>query len=343
MYATPIRPLCALAQALLVRLLRGVVGDIVGEEDGDEINIDVPPFRAGGIVAPPELEASVISLRGKADALAASLPKSDAYSSLIAFIDPIDGTKEFCTGKGQQCSICLGVADLASGAAVGGLVYRPLCPERSYALGCKREGVAAAALRPPASPGYSSVEDGATAGTGAFLGSNSGMSSFLQSLREEMGYEVRAAGGAGNKALLVLEEPSACYIQDRGLCRWDTCAAQGVLEAHGGVMVKLHPLIFGDAASAPRLEPYHYLAADHPDDFVEGATRLTKYNAAAGMLTDADAAKGAPPKFAQTMEQLKPHKNGLGLFALRSAEPEAIEAARAAIHRAAAKHTPAFD
>ena len=146
---------------------------------------------------------------------------------------------------------------------------------------------------------------------------------------------MRAAGGAGNKALLVLEEPSACYIQDRGLCRWDTCAAQGVLEAHGGVMVKLHPLIFGDAASAPRLEPYRYLAADHPDDFVEGATRLTKYNAAAGMLTDADAAKGAPPKFAQTMEQLKPHKNGLG--PLRSGVLSLSDrSGPAAIHRAAA-------
>lgn len=340
------------SQALLVRFLRNAVGDIVGEEDGDEISIDAPPFRAGGIVAPAELEAAIISLRDKVDALSSSLPKSDEYASLIAFIDPIDGTKEFCTGKGEQCTVCVGLADRVSGATVGGLVYRPICPERSYALGCRREGVKEAALRPPRSPGYSSVpaDGGAAAaaaaaagGKGVFLGSNGGVSTFLEALRDDLGYEARGAGGAGNKALLVLEEESACYIQDRGLCRWDTCAAQAVLEAHGGLLVKLHPLVSGDASLPPRLEPYKYLASDHPDDFVPNVSRLNKYNAADGQLSEADLAKGAPPKYAATADQIKQYKNTLGIFALASDEPAAVDAARQAITRALAKDRPAYD
>ena len=33
------------------------------------------------------------------------------------------------------------------------------------------------------------------------------------------------------------------YIQDRGLSRWDTCAAQAILEAQGGVLCKLDKFI----------------------------------------------------------------------------------------------------
>ena len=38
------------------------------------------------------------------------------------------------------------VADRASGACVGGLVYRPLCPSRTWAVGCKAEGLAESSL-----------------------------------------------------------------------------------------------------------------------------------------------------------------------------------------------------
>ena len=208
-------------QAMLMRLLSARVGAIVGEEDEAAISIEGDgPFRASDDVqAPAALEPLIVKLRGRMDALASAVEASPALEGLTAFIDPIDGTKEFCSGLGEQCSICVGFADAATGMAVGGLVYRPLCAQRSWALGCKREGVSKGALRELA------AAEGA-GGKGAFLCSNGGTSPFLQALLAELGYTPYPAGGAGNKALLLLELPSACYIQDRGVSRWDTCAAQ---------------------------------------------------------------------------------------------------------------------
>ena len=37
------------------------------------------------------------------------------------------------------------------------------------------------------------------------------------------------SGGAGNKALMLLEGKDDVYIQDRGVSRWDTWAAQAVI------------------------------------------------------------------------------------------------------------------
>ena len=126
------------------------------------------------------------------DGLARALPESAAYAGLVCFVDPIDGTREFCTGKGEQCSICIGFAEIASGMALAGLVYRPLCPQKSWALGCAKEGVSKSA--PP--PARDSLDGG------AFLASNSGTSAFLNAVRAEMGCSLRPQGGAGNKALV---------------------------------------------------------------------------------------------------------------------------------------------
>ena len=334
----------------MARLLTPVVGAIVGEEDGDTIDITTPPFRAGSIVAPAELEGTIVRLRGLVDELAGALPRHPEYSKLTAFIDPIDGTKEFCTGKGEQCSICVGLADTATGQAVGGLIYRPLCPQRSWALGCAREDVFQCELRTVGEADQAAAATSSSCGGGCFLVSNSGASPFLDALRVELGFERRPAGGAGNKGLLVLEVPCACYIQDRGVSRWDSCAAQAVLEAKGGLMVQLQPFVNGalaegggNASSPVVLTPYTYRQGKVNTDFVPGASRLTKYNAADCVLTDAESAKGAPPRYAQDPCEFKPYANTLGLLALRSKEPDALEAVRTAVVRAAAKCKPEYD
>jgi fructose-1,6-bisphosphatase/inositol monophosphatase family enzyme len=284
------------------------------------------------------MEGAIVRARDQIDALKASLPVAAEYAQLVAFIDPIDGTKEFCTGKGEQCSVCIGVADKVSGAVVGGLVYRPLCPQRSWAVGCKREGFADGKLRKADSTADSTTATAA----GQFMCSNGGTSAFLKGLCTELGYELAPTGGAGNKALRVLESPKTCYIQDRGLSRWDTCGPQGVIEGHGGVLAKLQPLVAGAAEEAV-LEPYHYLVDDHPDDFVPGLTRLTKYNARKGVLDEADKAKDAPVRFATSQEEILPYKNGLGVFALGSADADTIAHVHAAVRRAAEKQPPSFD
>ena len=139
------------------------------------------------------------------------------------------------------------------------------------------------------------------------------------------------------------ETPSGVYIQDRGLSRWDTCAAQAVLEAHGGCLYQLRPLAVGSADAPPQLVRYTYAKGAVNADFAPGVIKLNKYNAAAGVLSEADTAKGAPKRYAESAEQLKPYSNCLGLFALKNADEAGIAAARAAILKAAATSPPEFD
>ena len=63
-------------QALLTRLLAGVVGDIIGEEDDAGIDISAPPFKAGAITAPTELEDLIVRLRERVDEMAAALRRT---------------------------------------------------------------------------------------------------------------------------------------------------------------------------------------------------------------------------------------------------------------------------
>jgi fructose-1,6-bisphosphatase/inositol monophosphatase family enzyme len=132
------------------------------------------------------------------DALASTIPPSETLAALTAFIDPIDGTREFCTGLGEQCSICVGFAD-GAGQAVGGLVYRPLCAQRSWALGCQREGTCRSELRTPETalrtpetalrtPETALRTPETAPAVGAFLCSNGGTSRFLQAVQAELGY-----------------------------------------------------------------------------------------------------------------------------------------------------------
>ena len=144
------------------------------------MQIDREPFYAGGLGAPPAIAKLVHAARDEVDILADALRQSgetaSAASSLTAFVDPIDGTKEFSTGKGEQCTICIGFAD-ADGAAVAGVVYRPLDgPSPTWALGCASEGYAREQLRP---------REGSDRPRG-LLCSNGGRSDFLRALASQV-------------------------------------------------------------------------------------------------------------------------------------------------------------
>lgn len=116
-----------------------------------------------------------------------------------------------------------------------------------------------------------------------------------------------------------------------------------MIEAHGGCLVQLQPLAVTPPSSAPPLVPYHYVKGGANVDFLPGVSRLTRYNAAEGVLSEAESAKGAPPKLASSAEQLKPYANVLGLCCLAKADSESLAAVHAAVVRAAAKAPPAFD
>lgn len=331
-----------LVQALLKRMLAPHVGAIVGEEDESELNVDAPPFRAGELVAPEDLTRLVEGTRDKLDALSRRLEPGGA-SHLVAFIDPIDGTREFATKKGEQCTICIGFARGDTGEAHAGLVYRPLTAPPTFALGCAAEGVARSSLDldldgATAAPPRTHTPPSAASARGLMC-SNGNLSLFTQALAVELGSGLVRAGGAGNKVLLLLEGKGQSYIQDRGVSRWDTCAAQAVLEAHGGCLAKLAAFAASPEAESS-LATYRYVPSETNADFEPGLASLTAYNAKEPPEAAADG--GAPPR-ATAVEQLKPYANTCGLFALAPSEMGDLAEYRRAIAAATAQHPPAYD
>ena len=115
-------------QHILVHFLFGTekFAAIVGEEDSASIQIQpsAEVYKVDDLVIPDEFKPMV-------DLAAQSIKKlsndihATAFKNYTVFIDPIDGTREFSTGLGEQCSICVGISD-ETGKAIAGIVYRPI-------------------------------------------------------------------------------------------------------------------------------------------------------------------------------------------------------------------------
>lgn len=334
-----------LVQFLLTEvLLKGqhehdfLVGDIVGEEDCP-VQLTQKPYRVDDLIVPSEFEDTIDRAmegvtQARQDLLSSSPLASsywkDYYPSLTAFIDPIDGTREFSTQKGDQCSICVGFADTKTGQPVAGVVYRPLShPRPTWAAGAQSEAYASSCLQELATEPTPSGNN-----EGSLLTTNGRISPFLEALMHELDYERVPSGGAGNKMLLLLEGKGTAYIQDRGVSRWDSCGAQAVLEAHGGMLCKLN----GFLQQQQQDWSYTYRKTEENLDFEPGQARLTKYNAAKGIDIDAES-------MAMTPSQVKPYANLCGLVALGKAtnHEEGKATILDGLQRAAEISPPAFD
>jgi fructose-1,6-bisphosphatase/inositol monophosphatase family enzyme len=245
------------------------------------------------------------------------------FQDVTVFIDPIDGTREFASGLGEQCSICIGFAD-ASGKAVAGLVYRPLSNPVTFAGGCASEDFRISKLDVPDQPN-----------TAGFLTTNGGISTFTDALIAELGYQRVRSGGAGNKMLMLLEGKGTAYIQDRGVCRWDTAAAQAVLEAHGGTLSKLTAF-----ARDRTLDSYIYLRSAENLDLEPGVAALTPYNCAG---TPPAPPGAGPPPLVECAADVKPYANLCGLLALSSKGLAQRDRIFEALRRAAAAAPPSYD
>jgi len=187
----------------------------IGEEEDIFFNItnsSGPASLGGMVIDDQKILAYIADISGQISAMRSRLSAvPNLYGQLDVVIDPIDGTKEFSSGFGEQCSICIGFTALsATGcrAPVAGLVYRPITDH--YAAGSLREKFSvsniigrlrSASLPPPPGP--------------RFLTSNGKISPFLATLIAEMGCEHIRSGGVGNKVLMMLEEAGEYYIQDR--------------------------------------------------------------------------------------------------------------------------------
>jgi len=225
------------------------------------VNIITTPFTVDELVVPEEFNSLVEQTRDKIQQLAKRIDSS-AYKALTVFVDPIDGTREFATGKGQYCSVLIGYNDQV-GKPVAGLMYRPLTEPASWAAGAKSENYADGVLDRPATPNKKGIliSDGKT-------------SEFLGKTIEELGYEKVPSYASGNRALMLIEGKAGAYIRDTGgFAKWDCSGPQAVLEAYGGIMAKLPKFL-----SEKKLESYTYLKSKTNLDFEPDTVTLTLQN-----------------------------------------------------------------
>ena len=138
-------------------------------------------------------------------------------------------------------------------------------------------------------------------------------------------------GGAGNKVLMLLEGRGRCYIQDRGVSRWDTCASEALLEAFGGKFGKLSKFC-NEIFPLPIFRGYTYLKTHVNLDFERKAV-LTKFNSKKRKRGD----DGTIP----TVNEFNCYSNICGHIALAPGENVSIY--RDAIECVLRKCKPCFD
>ena len=293
--------------------------EIVGEEDCP-VNLHTKPYTVSDLTVPEIFNESIETTLAAITNLSSEI-SPDLYRDLSIFIDPIDGTREFATGLGEQCSICIGFSS-AEGKPVAGLVYRPLTQPLTWASGAVSEGYMASQLDMAAVPN-----------TKGLLTSNGGISDFIGKLIEQLGFERVRSGGAGNKMLMLLEKKGSAYIQDRGVSRWDTCGAQAVIEANGGILSKLTSFV-----DRKELQSYTYLKSSTNLDFEVGKAKMTPFNA-----VNRAAVKKGEETVATDITAVLPYSNLCGLLALDQSAVSQLEHFHTAMMTVKSTVPPSYD
>lgn len=133
--------------------------------------------------------------------------------------------------------------------------------------------------------------------------------------------------------MMLLEGKGGAYIQDRGVSRWDTSAAQAVIEANGGILSKLTKFV-----DSKTLESYTYLKSDLNLDFEPGVANLTPYN-----VKDKNAVKKGEVKAADDINVVKAYSNLCGLLAISKDALGDLDAIYEAIQKTKSVHPLSYD
>mmetsp|Transcript_48224 Transcript_48224/g.151471 ORF Transcript_48224/g.151471 Transcript_48224/m.151471 type:complete len:872 (+) Transcript_48224:29-2644(+) len=237
------------AQRCIVENLRGVYGasiKIVGEE-GDL-----------GLGDDSEAEASVAIAKPDEGLLDSAWPEEQdvqfPLAELCVWVDPLDGTREFTEGRYEYVSTLVGISRL--GRPVAGVISEPYAggPSLGRILWgcCVGPGDPAPCIgvhvygqpdwsRPARPEGRCTVlvsrsrAGGAVADAVARL-SEPGTAGPLAAGKALITGSL-AAGGAGHKVARVVDGAADLWLFPRpGTSRWDTCAAEAMLEALGGAL-----------------------------------------------------------------------------------------------------------
>lgn len=150
----------------------------------------------------------------------------------VVWVDPLDGTSEYTQGFLDHVTVLIGIA--IKNSAVGGIIHQPYFKHPSGELGRTIWG-----LKGLGSSGFEATPapDDKFIITTTRSHSNSIVQAALDALSPT---EVIKVGGAGFKVLQLLEGKAHAYVfASPGCKKWDTCAPEAVLEAHGGTLTDM--------------------------------------------------------------------------------------------------------
>jgi len=156
---------------------------------------------------------------------------------LTVWVDPLDATKEYTEGHLDHVTVLIGIA--FGDDAVAGVIHQPFYgykdPEKSSTMGRTFYGVVGAgvggALNPREAP----------SGQRVIATSRSHSSPAIKATVDALKPTgVIGVGGAGHKAILIMEGEAHVYLHPSPGCKkWDTCAPEAVLRAMGGVLTDI--------------------------------------------------------------------------------------------------------
>ncbi len=169
-------------------------------------------------------------------------------------VDPLDGTKEFINRNGE---FTVNIALIRDHRAVMGIVHVPVT-DTSY-FGCqdtgawRQQGTAPAAAIEVRQPAAEPV---------VIVGSRSHANPELASQLNKLGAHELTSMGSSLKFCRVAEGLADFYPRLGPTCEWDTAAAQAVVEAAGGQVVKTDGSRLGYNSKEVYLNPHFFVFGD---------------------------------------------------------------------------------
>ncbi|CAL8116258.1 unnamed protein product [Orchesella dallaii] len=202
---------------------------VIGEE-GESVSADNALFEH---LIPPSTSNSLLDKFIFPQILKLKIPdklRGIKEEDVVIWLDPLDGTTEFTKGGLGHVTTLIGIAH--GGIPVAGVIHEPF----SYHSGDGRTIYGIPGV------GYGGCQmvlpqTGKRIITTTQSHSNPRIEAAIGILKP---YRVIRAGGAGHKALYLVEGVANAYVfASKGLKKWDTCAPEALLQAVGGKMTDL--------------------------------------------------------------------------------------------------------
>jgi len=183
-------------------------------------------------------------------------------SDVCVFVDPLDATKEYTVGNLEACMSLIGIS--LNGKAVAGVMFQPFVKDDIGKTIYGMIGFGVIGLDFFDRPKDKKLIVATTRTHGG-----EELENHLKTLNPD---SILRVGGAGHKAMLVLENRAdVYYFPTPGTKKWDTCAPEAILKSMGGTLTdkfgNIYPYFknsqkpneYGVIATLPRVEHKKFL------------------------------------------------------------------------------------